>query len=285
MGSFEKVCDDCPLRCVVNLDYAAEEHSMGSDGVKVVLDDGSNARTVTIAAGEVNSSSQSNAAWHATDERIANCEGPDVGLLRQKCGARLASAWRWARLHGEELSLDSVEKIQGAIVKATAGDALRSTLTESTWILGSAEDYVEPSFNSPYWRQGYFRLTRKLKGPGVTLRRGFVFGLDSSLTTIKVDDERLPIFAITGFNGPSYHFTHERVDGDEDNARIAFEGITQLLASTPEDNKKSNELAEKIWEEARQHQRALREAIDSGEFARALGEASDRIKGEVVDEK
>lgn len=245
---------------------------MGSGGVNAYLSDGENSYTVTVWPYSVEDSDQTAAAWALLDRDVDKCDGPTQGLLRQKCAAGLASAWRWSNVIGNsEGAGDTLEKIRSSIVPSSASEALSSTLTEDTWIVGSAEDFVGlPTFSS-YNRFGYFRTTRKLNGPNMKLRKGSVFALDFALTDeprfIELGDA---LYRINVFNGPSIHFVDSMTAYKEDQEGFLAKAMHRLLTATPEELQQSEAYAEEVERNHQESRRRVEEYIASGDFYRAL---------------
>ena len=278
MNSFENVCPDCPLRTKVNLPFATEMHSMGSDGVNALLKDGANAYNVTVTPYSVTDSYQSNDAWQALNKRVEACNGPTAGLLRKKCAAGLACVWRWLQMEGQEkIDLDTPDKIRGSIMPSSAEEALSSTLTESTYIVGDAEDFVGLSFRSPYTRYGYHKINRKLRGPATQLKKGSVFALDGVLFN-KPDsvgkDQKL--FNLSFFNGPSFHFIGNDKEYDKDPESFLAQAISKLLSATPEELEQSAAFADEVWKKHQESEKRMREFLDSDRFWQGFKKSKDK---------
>gem|GEM_PF-4557910 len=272
MNSFEHVCENCPLRTKVNLQYATETDSMGSGGVNAYLSDGENSYTVNVWPGSVEDSDQTAAAWALLDRDVDKCDGPTQGLLRQRCAAGLASAWRWSNVIGStaERPTDTLEKIKGSIVPSTADEALSSTLTESTWIVGDAEDFVGLPMFSPYFRNGYFKTTRTLKGQSANLKKGSVFALDDVFRGLDSTNDGETVYHLKFFNGPSFHFAADGNEFVEDRETFLARAIHKLLMATPEELQQSESYGEEVWRKHHESQQRLEQCLGSGELLRDL---------------
>lgn len=284
MNSFENVCANCPLRTRVNLPFATQLTSMGSDGVKALLRAGTNTYSVNIHPRPVNDNDQIEAVWHSTVQTMEACDGPTIGLLRQTCAAGLASAWRWSEAKDGANNADTLDKIKSSLRTSCAKEALASKLAESAWIVGDPEDYVGLAECSPYGRIGYFKTTRRLSGTSIKLKKNSVFALDlvyfGRPENIKEGEE---LYHLNFFNGPSFHFLGNSKALEKDTEQFLAEAIHRLLVATPDVLRQSNVYAEEVGLQYAESERWVSEYVASGEFQRDIRKLIRRIVDQELD--
>ncbi len=235
MNQFENVCDNCPLRTKVDIDRASESGSWGSDGMHSQLSDGKNRYDVTLVNGEVCDSDTVRAIEQDVQNKIDKCDGPREGLLRQKCGVGLASAWRWSELVGNYTpNISSPEEITPMLGKADYRDAMPH-FEEATWLVGDPRDFSELdlSIRSAFTNYGIKKLASTVRGTGAELKKGKAVMLDH--TSWSVDDKSLQdVFRIRVAQGGPHFAFHSNIGLDykdpkekyaEDIEKIFAEGI------------------------------------------------------------
>lgn len=288
MNRFENVCEDCPLRTKVDVNRASESGSWGSDGVQSQLSDGKNRYNVTLANGEVCDSDTVWAIEQDVQQKIDKCDGPKDGLLRQKCGVGLASAWRWSELVGTYTpNISSPEEVTPLLEKADHRDAMPH-FKEATWLVGDPRDFSELdcSDRSAFANYGIKKLTSTVRGTGAELKKGKAVMLDH--VSWSVDDISLqdvfrirvaqggPHFAFRSNIGLDYNDPKEKYT--EDIEKIFAEGVYAYLFSDTEAVKQSEALISTAENLAHKRFKEMDDWLASGGLLKALRKTEDSKK-------
>lgn len=279
MNRFEDVCGDCPLRTKVDVDTAQECTSWGSDGGKSQLSDGSRRHTVTLYDGAVWNSDAAQDVEDGVQQAIDECNGPKKGLLRQRCGAGLAKAWRWVETAGTYTpNISSPEEILPLLGAADWRDAMPH-VEAATTIVGDLRDFSELDcpHNSAFFNYGIMKLTGTVQGTGATLERGKAVMLDRVSSWLVDDEHLLNVFRIrVAQGGPHFAFRSDIVPDHsspeeqyaKDIEEIFAKGIYAYLFSDTKAIEESNALiaaaqaeANKYSEKARQNHEIARQAL------------------------
>jgi hypothetical protein len=272
MNSFEKVCEDCPLRTKVDVARAAETGSWGTDGVGIDLYDGANRQNVSLSQGELLDSVSANTVYDQLENNIATCEGAHDGIFRSKCGAGLASAWRWTEVIGSiQPNIHSAEEIIPLLNEATYRDAMPYS-TEDSWLVGDPRDFSEMESGcgerSGFDNRAIRKLSTAVRGTSAELGKGKAVMIDKSMFSYPSSDMKKDIYRIRiAQGGPQFVFRYAPKKAIDE---ILSEGIFKFLNSTTDDLEESTNLINTIFEQAQQHYDEMTEYMTSGNFKRDL---------------
>lgn len=220
MNDYEDVCNDCPLRTRVDVARAGARFLFGSQGVRMSLHDGGNRYTLS-AYDDTGEAYDPATLERVRAERIKECDSPQTTLLRKKCGAGLASAWRWSKNVEREMSptIQSAEDVYPLLVNATMRDVGPYEL-EPVMILGSDVDRYSDLWNtsgSGFHNVGFMKLADVVRGTRAALPKGKAIMLDQlNWGSNEEHSYRLRVAQ----NGPTFAFqsdtTHQLLPLDSD---------------------------------------------------------------------
>jgi hypothetical protein len=277
INGFENVCETCPLRQKVNIEHADESLAWGSEGVIATLHDGVDRFDVTLTKEEINDSDQANAALDQSQRAISGCEGARRGLLRKKCGAGLASAWRWSETTTIfEPSVHTAEEIVPLLGQADYRDAMPH-FEEPTWLVGDPQEFSELNlgWNSAFMNVGIKKLTETVRGTDAELRKGKAVMLDHVSWPAFVQDME-DVYRIRIAQG-GLHFAFrsniELKNEDtfyEDLDRILAEGIFTYINSDTATLEASKKIISAVETRSREHRESMSKWLTEGGLERAL---------------
>lgn len=271
MPNFEHICEDCPIRTKVDVDRVGQSSSMGTDGYRITLSDGSHYSYVTLENRPVNDSRIANSLKSELEKEIAACEGPEPSLLhlRKRCSVGLASAWRNAEILGAmqlEPNVQSASEIENFLLPADWHDAMPPNLG-SGYYVGGMEQFSEYRnlSNSVFLSYGIKKLSQSIKGESTFLPKGQAIMLDRAVyaTDKKVNMNWYRLRIAQG--GPRFIFTlpqeedvnfHNREDYGEIINKLTAEGIYRYINSDKDAVRWSNEKEYELEESGRQAREA-----------------------------
>lgn len=254
-ANFEAVCETCPLRALVDVERSGMRTSMGTDGYSVMLSDGNNNATVNLERDPVLSTTQLPSISKTTNERIEDCVGPDLGILRSHCGAGLASAWRWANTHPAfDPNVVSPEDIAAVFKPATFRDALPES-NESMLYAGDLRDFSELDcdFRSGYTNLSIKKLGQPIVGTTAKLPKDRAVMLDVHLRYLSDRTDSTIYRLRVAQAGPEFLFEEpaqkksKAGERQHDYDKILSRGLFTFLNSTKADLDHSHELAVQIY--------------------------------------
>jgi hypothetical protein len=288
MNRFQNVCEDCPLRTKVDIVRASESVSWGSDGVRSYLYDGKRRYNLNLSTNEVCESGSVYGIEQKVQERIAECDGPKNGLLRRKCGAGLASAWRWSEIvAGGVPNISSPEEITPLLDEADYRDAM-VYFEESGFLVGDPRDFSEFDCSDRSGFDNYIikKLSKTVSGTGTELEKGKAVILDHVSWSVE-DKDLQDVFRIRiAQGGPRFAF-HSNIRLDLNDARekraenmksILSEGIYAYLFSDAEAVKQSDTLLTTVEDMARERLDRLEDWTAKGGLMKALRAVFDDQK-------
>ena len=252
MNRFQDVCEDCPLRTKVDIVRASESVSWGTEGVRSYLYDGKRRYNVNLSTHGVCNSEAVCEVEQEVHERITECDGPKNGLLRRKCGAGLASAWRRSEIiAGSTPNIASPEEIVPLLDEANYRDAMMY-FEKSGLLVGDPHEFSELhcSNRSGFDNYSIKKLSKTVSGTGAELEKGKAVMLDQVSWSVG-DKDLQNVFRIRiAQGGPRFAF-RSNIELDindaqekqaEDMKSILAEGIHAYLFSDAEVVKQSDTL-------------------------------------------
>lgn len=273
MNRFEHVCDDCPLRTKVDVARASETMSMGSDGVRTTLFDGTRHYEVVVVDGEVNDSDTAHHYIQHQQEMIDTCEGPITGNFRRRCEAGLAKAWRWAEAVGTfQPNILSASELLPLLASASWRDAMPH-FDEPTLLVGDPREFsnLDCGDHSGFDNYGIKKLTQTVRGTSAELQKGRAVMLDRNSWEI-TDATLRDVWRIrVAQNGPQFAFHTSIVPSYKDNFatvrdQVLVEGIYAYLNSTPDTMRESDQLISAIQTVAAKKWQETKNFLQSAEF-------------------
>jgi hypothetical protein len=257
MINYEAVCDDCPLRAKVDVDCVGIRSRMGTDGVSEELHDGKNRYTVHLLDRKVEYIDNNIEAGviDIANRIIEVCSGPDIGLLRSRCAAGLATTWRWAEINKHVVpNVESPYDIEPLLAKASYLDALPYT-KEYVEYVGSLRNFSELDCgrHSPFHNIGIAKLTHKVIGNQRELPENKAVMLDDTyLFSRRVYRLRI------AKGGPHFIFLHDEVGKVTATVNeLLAEGIFKYINADKSNIEESDMLSAAALMKYREDQQAL----------------------------
>lgn len=269
MSRFKNTCEDCPLRTKVDVVRASEVSSWGTSGSNAMLFDGSHRHEVNLTEGGVYDSMTAVAVDRGVKEDIANCDGRELGLLRQRCGAGLATAWRWTEIIGNyRPNISGPEELPALLVDANYRDAMIH-FRETTLLIGSERDFSEIDCpdHSGFRNFGIKKLLTTVSGTGAEISSGRAVMLDRTAYNVRNKDLR-DIYRIRISQGGPHFAFRSAINPDSELARerILYEGLYEFLFSDEKTIEESESLIKSVEDNAHSYYEELEKQL--GQIAR-----------------
>lgn len=251
MNRLRETCPDCPMRAKVDPDRAGERTVWGSQGIRVEMFDGSNRHDVKVTTDEVNDSRDVQAILKTFEDKIEECEGPEIGAVRKRCAADLGSSWRWSDVEARfKPNVSSAADIIPLIDKGGYEDAFPYR-TGNTYHFGTPSQHSEldcPS-GSAFVNMGIGKLTQKVTGETAELRKGQAVMVDAPASWTDKTELAGYYRVRIAQGGPEFLFQpsafaleYRDESRQERTNRLLAEGIYAFVSSTVDEIQESDAL-------------------------------------------